>query len=184
MKKTLAILLALVMALTLTACGGGNNDKSGNNDASGSSDGVDMSKYPSDINDWTGQNFIDYFTETGACTGGAGFETWMQPHEMYWDDSPVSECVGWWDDVGVSVIITILKPDLADSSQEQYDEWMAGFRENHAFPEEDYGGMPVDHMIGNVVFEYETSILDDDIYEKMTTAYEDLVSALGVTPDF
>ena len=181
MKKVFSLMLALVMVLTLAACGGSgnNNDSSGGN---GSLD-IDMSKYPSAIEDWTGQNFIDYFTEAGACTGGAGFETWMQPHEMYWDNAPVSECVGWWDDEGTSVIITILKPDLADSSQEQYDEWMTGFRENKAFPE-DFMGMPVDHMIGNVVFEYETSILDDGIYEKMNAAYENLASALGVTPDF
>lgn len=207
MKKVLAILLALMMVLTLASCsssggkdstGGGNNDNSsigGNNDNSGKDgenndnsgkDGgldIDMSKYPATIEEWTGQNFVDYFTEAGVFKNSDGLETWMQDHE-YWTGMPVSECVGCWDDPGMFVvIITILTPDLPDSSQEQYDEWMAGFRENKTCPDEGVYLYP-DHMIGNVIFEYETSILDEELYGKMSTAYENLVSALGVTPDF
>lgn len=179
MKKILTLMLALVMALTLAACGGSGNDSK---DGSGSP-GIDMNKYPAAIEDWTGQNFIDYFTEAGACTGGNGFETWIQDHVNYWPGTPVNECAGWWDDEGTTVMIVTLSADNVDTSQEQYDEWINYFRENKSFPSE-YMGIPVDHLAGNVAFLFETSILDDAVYEKMSAAYQNLVDTLGVTPDF
>lgn len=176
MKKVFSTLLALALALSLAACGGSGGKSGGGSD-------IDMSAYPSDINEWTGQNFIDYFTEAGVFGTADGGESWLQDHADYWPGTPVDDCAGWWDDMNNMIVITILKPDIADSSQEQYDEWMTAIRDTKAFPG-DYAALGADHLVGNVVFEFETTVMDDEIYEKMNTAYQDLVKALGVTPEF
>ena len=189
MKKVLAIVLAAIMVMALAACSA-NTGKDGQDNtsdpASSTSDTVkvDMSKYPSNINEWTGQNFVDYFKEAGVFKDGDGAETWMQPHEMYWDSTPVNECVGCWDDAETySIMIAILGPNNADSSEEQYNEWMTSIKEKKACPG-DYSAFTIDHRVGNVAFEYEATILDDDVYNAMTAAYNYLVDSLGVTPEF
>ena len=126
---------------------------------------------------------MDYFTEAGVFKNGNGFETWMQPHAMYWDNTPVNECVGCWDDTTVSITIAILGTDNADSSEEQYNEWMTNIKEKKALPG-DYSSLTIDHLVGNVAFQYETTVLDDETYNTMTDAYNYLVKSLGVTPEF
>lgn len=176
MKKVFSTLLALALVLSLAACGGSNGGSGGKSD-------VDMSAYPADLGDWTGQNFIDYFTEAGAFTEADGGNSWLQDHADYWPGTPVTECAGWWDDMNNMVTILLLSPDNADSGQEQYDEWMTAIRDTKALPG-DYAALTVDHLIGNVAIQYETTVMDDEIYEKMNAAYQDLVKALGATPEF
>lgn len=175
MKKVLALVLAFVMLFALAACGG-TADK-GQGDEKGD---IDMSKYPADINAWSGQNFVDYFTEAGVFDESRPeSEIWTQPHQMYWDATPVSEAVGFWDNDN-SIIIYILKEELADSDKATYDEWMGLFKQKKA--PKDYM-IEVSHIVGNVAFEYETSVTDDALYEKMDAAYKYLVEKLGVTPE-
>lgn len=176
MKKLFSALLALALVLVLAACGGSNGDAQ-----SGGESGVDISAYPADINAWTGQNFIDYFTEAGVFGTADGGESWLQDHADYWPGTPVADCAGWWDDMNNMIVITILSPDLADSSQEQYDEWMTAIRDTKAFPG-DYAALGADHLVGNVVFK--ATVMDDDIYERMNGAYQNLVDALGLSPEF
>ena len=185
MKKVLAILVAAVMLLTLAACGGETNNDAVGGSPSGeeSTNGVDMSKYPSDLNDWSGQDFIDYFKEVGVFTDGNGFETWLQDHATYWPGTPVNECAGWWNDEGtIMVTIILLSADNADTSEEQLEEWKTSIKENHALPGE-YASLPVDSLIGNVAFTFEETILDDAVYEEFTKAYEELLAAMNVTPE-
>lgn len=176
MKKLMAAFMAMILAFSLAACGGDGGNKDGGE--------VDMSAYPADINEWTGQNFIDYFTAAGVCEG---CEPWTQDHASYWPGTPVDECAGWWDDAGmVNVMIFILSPDNADTSQEQYDEWMSCIREKKLLTEEE-GYMPIsiDHLVGSVAFGFnETTVLDEDILERTVAAYENLIAALGVTPEW
>ena len=103
MKKLFALLLAMMMVLALAACSdpGSNPDPSNNNagtQESAPAGGVDLSAYPAGLNDWTGQNFIDYFTAAGVFAEGPGRESWLQDHVDYWPETPVSECSGYFQD--------------------------------------------------------------------------------------
>lgn len=180
MKKLITLLLALTMVLCLVACGSSNDAKA---DDTAENTGIDMSKYPADINEWSGQNFNDYFTEAGIFHENNA-ETWLQDHEIYWPGTPVDECAGWWtDDGSAMVMICILKESHADSSAEDYSVWKSAIVETKALPGE-YSAFAVDHLVGNVTFSYSSFIMDDDVYEAMDAAYLQLVEALGVTPDF
>lgn len=184
MKKAVAILMAAVMLLGAAACGG-NGDKGKVENNNGNESKVDMSKYPGDIKEWSGQNLIDYFTEAGIFTGTKeGDETWLQDHETYWPGMPVDECAGYWTgDDSVMVMMLVLKDDLTDSSKEQYDEWISTIKDTKKLPGE-LNTIVVDHLVGNVAFSYSTTILDEDAYNAMEKAYQDLVEALKVTPEF
>lgn len=192
MKKALAIALAVLMVLSLAACGKktNNNESKPNESKPGESTNadvteltIDMSKYPAKLEEWTGQNLIDYFKEAGVFKDGDGFETWSQDHATYWAKTPVNECVGCWDDSTTTIMIAILSADNADTSEEQLNEWVANIKEKKALPG-DYSSFVVDHLIGNIAFSYEATVLDDEIYNKMTDAYNYLVKSMGVTPEF
>lgn len=202
MKKLLALFLAMMMVLSLAACSdSGSNPSAPNSDAGtqestpaggeesqGPADGdttggVDLSAYPADLNDWTGQNFIDYFTAAGVFAEGPGRESWLQDHVDYWPETPVSECAGYWDDDGlILIMIFTFDGSLPDTTPEAASEMKNYIKENQALPE-DYMGMPIDHLVGDVAFCYMLTT-DDDVYNAMDAAYNDLVSAMGVTPDF
>lgn len=202
MKKLLALALAMMMVLSLAACGDSGSGNTGNPNsdpgtqestpAGGESQepsggdttgGTDLSAYPADLNDWTGQNFIDYFTAAGVFTEGNGRETWLQDHVDYWPETPVSECAGYWDDDGlILIMIFTFDGSLPDTTPEAASEMKNYIKENQALPE-DYMGMPIDHLVGDVAFCYMLTT-DDDVYNAMDAAYNDLVSAMGVTPDF
>lgn len=189
MKKVLAIALAVLMVLSLAACGKktNNNESNPSESANANADvkglAIDMSKYPAKLEEWTGQNLIDYFKEAGVFKDGDGFETWAQEHAMYWDNTPINECVGCWDDTSVSIMIAVLSADNADTSEEQLNEWVANIKEKKALPG-DYSTFTVDHFVGNIIFSYEATVLDEDIYNKMNDAYNYLVKSMGVTPEF
>ncbi len=177
MKKTAVIFLTLLMTFLTAACGGSSDG--------GKTDGgkVDLGSYPENLDEWSGQNFIDYLTETGVFYDGDGAETWLQNHEDYWPGTPVRECAGWWtDDNSSMAVILILSSDEEDTSEAQLEEWKAAIVESKALPG-DYSVITVDHLAGNVAFGYST-ILDEEIYEKMDAAYRELVEAVGAKEEF
>lgn len=212
MKKFLAILLVLAMTLSLAACGatgsssktpeqtsGQNSDKeqtSGQTETSdktpeettadpgNAGDGsVDLSKYPADFNDWTAQNLIDYYTEAGVFTAAADRETWLQDHANYWSDTPINECGGYWNDEGsILIMFFTFDENVADTTAEEVQEMMDFIREKKQLTE-DYMSQPIDHLAGNVAFSF-IYTTEDDVYEAAEAAYEQLMSALGVTPEF
>ena len=198
MKKLLALFLAVMMVLSLAACadsGGGDtgnpnsdagtqeSNPAGGGESKEPSGGGALSGYPADLNDWTGQNFIDYFTAAGVFTEGSGRESWLQDHADYWPETPVSEAVGYWDDDGL-ILIMILTFDgsLPDTTPEAASDMKDYIRGNKMLPE-DFGSFPIDHLVGDVAFCYMLTT-DDDVYNAMDAAYNDLVTAMGVTPDF
>ena len=198
MKKLLALILAMMMVLSLAACsdsGSGNTGNpnsdpgtqestpSGGGESQDPSGGTDLSAYPAALNDWTGQNFIDYFTAAGVFTEGAGRESWLQDHIDYWPETPVSECAGYWDDDSlILIMIFLFDGSLPDTTPEAASEMKNYIKENKMLPEE-YASFPVDHLVGDVAFCYMLTT-DDDVYNAMDAAYNDLVAAMGVTPDF
>lgn len=145
---------------------------------------VDMSVYPTDLNAWTSDDFIDYFEKSGVFTERSGFETWYQDHETYWPGTPVSHFTGYWNEEG-SVMITVgtLDATLADSSEDLVNEWLESIRTNKTLPG-DYSALTVDHLVGNVFFTFETTVLDEEIYNQTLAAYEYLVEVLNLTPEF
>ena len=169
MKKLFALALTLIMVLSLAACSTAGNG--------GKTDGVDMSKYPADINSWTAQNFNDYYTDCGVYTDKQ--YVYVQEHEGYWTGTAFDEASGYMDDVGATSIICILDPDSTEGDASAVAEYI---RTNKAF-DEDFSSMPVDHLAGNVVFVYGISA-DEEFYSAMEKATQDLFTALKVTPDF
>ncbi len=168
MKKLLVLILSLIMALGLAACGGDGGDKSG---------GVDMSKYPADIDEWTAQNFNDYFTEAGVYTN----EDWvyLDGHDIY-AGTGVYECGGYMDDAGmIDLCVFIVDPDSKEVDMEAF---LTTIKETKAFPEE-LNAIPLDHMVGNALFLYSYTA-DEEVYDAFEKAYNDLITALGATPEF
>lgn len=153
-------------------------------ESTGGSESAGIEGYPASLDDWTGQQFVDYFKSAGVFNDGNGEETWVQDHS-YWGGTPVNECAGFWDDLGMKmVMIFIIKSDLPDSSEEEYNEWKTMFKEKKVLQitQED-PAFPIDHLVGNVALNYSES-LDEEFAEKMDKAWTDLVAAMGATADF
>lgn len=218
MKKTMAIILAMLMTFSFASCGstssssdkdsskesanstsdGSDSSKESVNDTSDGADsseesgnntvnGIDMSKYPADFNEWTAQNLVDYFNEAVDFPGDC--ETWVQDHASYWAGMPVYECAGVWNADGagdVCVMFFVFNPDSPDTTPEAVEEVKQKIRDdaNHDYTTEDLNLGPQDHMIGNVSFCYGMLTLNEEVYNDVEAAYNDLVKALGVTPDF
>ena len=196
MKKLLAIVLALMMVVSMAACsttnpetgstaGNGVSPETNNTTGNTSDTGIDMSKYPADINDWTAQNIVDYFTEAGVFTKSEW--TWVQDHETYWSGMPVYEACGYMDKEGtVAIMFFTFKSELPDCPAEDIAAFIEGIKTSdpHMFPSyKDIMPAPVDHMIGNIALTYEYTF-DEEVYAAMDAAYKQLVAALGVTPIF
>lgn len=182
MKKFAAIILALVMALALVACGGGSNTPSegGNTPAQGEEQtkGADLSKYPAKLSDWTAQQFNDYFTEEGVYTDESF--AYIQDHATYYTGYPIDECGGYMDDDGLyfTGVWTMKK----DDSEGSVADFLAYVKEHHTF-DETMNNIPVDHMADGVMFLYSFS-QDEDFYNAFDAAYNKLITELAVTPDF
>lgn len=208
MKKTLALLLATVMLFCLAACATENGDKTSSNpqttsDGAASTAGtsstddtasnasqaevnVDMTKYPSDINEWTAKNFVDYFNE--AVNFPKDCETWVQDHATYWAGQPIYEASGIWNTEGacdVAIMIFVCKPDSPDTTPEKVEELKQAVRdaEDHMYVTEELMLGLIDHMVGNVMFTY-SQTPNEEVLAEIDAAYNNLVKALGVTPDF
>jgi len=207
MKKTLALLLAAVMLFCLAACATDNSDKTSSNpqtstDSTASTESiastddtvsggqtevsVDMSKYPTDINKWTAQNFVDYFNEAVAFPKDC--ETWVQDHATYWANMPIYEASGVWNMNGasdVALMIFVCNPDAPDTTPEKVEELKQAVRdaEDHMYVTDELMLGLIDHMVGNVMFTYSQSP-NEEVVKAINAAYDNLVKALGVTPDF
>lgn len=180
MKKILAVILALGMVLGLAACGEG----SGKGDASGGGD-TDMSKYPAKLEEWTGQNFLDYFTDAGIFYDKENeAETWLQNHAEYWPETPVKECAGWWTDDGMAmVMIFVMGSDEADTSEEQLAEWRESMKNTKGLPGEfAASGVTVDDLSGNVAISY-GGVLDEQLYSNVEAAWKGLLEKLGAASE-
>lgn len=173
MKKLFALMLVFALALSLTACGG-STDNEANAPAV-----IDMSKYPADPYDWTSTDIVNYFTEAGVFTN----EDWVyvQDHPTYYAGTAVHECVGYMDEEGL-VMICVFNTDPNNGETLDVDAFLQGVRDTHALPE-DLSSLPMDHMVGDLIFFYSFTA-DETVYNAFDAAYEQLVAALGVTPDF
>ena len=199
MKKVFAIILAVAMILSMAACGnttptttnGGENNQTGTpstpstgsgNNTTVATDPTEensiLSKYPADINDWTSQNVLDYFTEVGVFTNAEW--AFIQTHEEYYAGTPVDDCVSYMDYDGmVMICIFTFDPQNEDAD---VNAALESIRSTQTMPAE-VGGVPVDHMVGNLAFFYSFTA-DEEVYNAFDAAYKELIAALGVTPDF
>lgn len=195
MKKVFAILLAAVMLFSFAACSAsaGKDNKDDANASSGSSNAetkdlnIDMSKYPADFKDWTAQNVLDYFNE--AVNFPSDCESWVQNHAEYWSGMPIYEVSGIWNADGaddVIVMFTTFNPDSPDTTPEDVEAVQKIIREdkNHDYTTEHIFLGPQDHMIGHVAFSYGATTTNEKVYNEVEAAYNYLVEAMGVTPDF
>lgn len=217
MKKLFAVLLALTVVLSMTACGekksstnnkaeatsgeqktpAGDNEEAttvepgtsagDNTEATTAAQGdssLDLSKYPADFSEWTAKDVIEYFAE--AVDFPSDCEVWHQDHATYWAGLPIYECSGVWNDEGTIYLdASTFNPDSPDTTPEEVEEVMNTIREdkNHEYVTDDIFMNPASHMIGHVAISYEYT-LDDDVYNAIEKAYNELVDALGLTPDF
>ena len=182
MKKVLAMLLAAVMVCSLAACGGA--EKKEEDSKSGS---VDLSKYPANFEDWTAQNILDYFQE--AVDFPDDCEGWVQDHAEYWAGMPIYECSGIWNADGADDICAVFftfNPDSPDVSAEDVEAVQQTIRDdkNHDYTTSEIFLGPQDHMIGHVSFSYGITTPNEDIYNEIEEAYNNLVQDMGLTPDF
>lgn len=177
MKKLMAILMALTFVFSLAGCGGGG---------SGADSIVPVDSVTVDVNNPDGQAVIDYFKAAGLFNEDGGMEIWSQNHEEYWPETPVKECVGWWhpeDETKPYMMILLFDDSLADSSKEDYDEWLNYIRENKALTEE-YTALRIDHLVGNIAFAYSELTLDDEDLAKIEAAYEQFIEDTGANTEF
>lgn len=173
MKKFLAIVLALVMMLSMAACTADEVTES-----TGDTQANILSKYPTDINDWTSENFNDYFKEVGVYTDDQWI--YVQDHATCYTGTAVDTCSGYMDDQGLYFTgVFIINPDSTEADGKAMLEHI---RTNKTFPEE-LGNLPVDHLAGNVAFFY-SFCTDEAFYNKFDAAVNQLFTDLGVTPDF
>ena len=177
MKRLLSLVLATMIALSLAACGDPNSSNGDVND-------VDLSAYPADINDWTARQLLDYFKE--AVPALSSCEDWFQPHVPYWAGMPIEECAGTWNDDGsIQIECRTFGAGNPDTTPEEVETWKQTFRDdpNHGYVTDDILLTANSHMAGNVVINYERTT-DDDVYYALEAAWDYLVAALGLTPDF
>ncbi len=185
MKKLLAIVLSLMLVLSLAACseaGNGNETNPGNTTGSSKPDDGDtpsggLEGYPADLNEWTADDIVRYFTEAGVFTN----ESWvmvMGPKE--WAGTAINDYITYMDNTGmVSISIATFDPE---NEMVDVPAFLDFVRENHTYDESLYL-QPVDHMVGNMTFTFEGT-MDEEVYNAMLTAYNALLEGLGVTPDF
>lgn len=176
MKKLLAMVLAVTMLFSLTACGSKDNGKD-----NGKKQEVDMSAYPTDINEWSVDNLMDYFTKAGL------FEKEDWKYVQNEDDCVPAETgiskIGSYmsdDENGnETVFLFWFDPNASESKvKEQFDF----IKENKTF-DSAFDMQPVDHVIGNFAVSYSLS-LDEDFYQEADDAYKKLVEELKITPEF
>lgn len=175
MKKLLALVLTMMMVLSLAACGG--------NDGGSKKAEVDLSKYPADLSDWSAQDLLDYFKEA---VGLPDSLTEMYSDPESWLSTPVHDSSrGWTDDGSAHLVFYTFDPDASDTTPELVEEWLEVLRTDstHSYITDEYYIGPASHLAGNILFVYEQTT-DENYYNACEAAYEQLISAFGVTPDF
>ena len=147
--------------------------------------GVDLSRFPSSLNEWTGQDFIDYFALAGVFATGKGYAVWVESHEKNWPKTPVAECAGWrsTEDGGVGMILVYrFSGEFGDTSPEECADVLAYIRESKALPLT-MTGVPVTHLAGNVGVSVAYT-RDKEVRGKAEAAWAELIEKLGAAPEF
>ncbi len=208
MKKLLVIFMTLVLSLGLAACGDEKKDTNNtatttpkqdkSKDASAGTtttpaaqenaggSGIDLSKYPEDLNEWTMQNLIDYFEQ--AVEFPSDCESWISGQDEL-TGTPVSAMAGIWNADGtddVELMFIVLDPENPDTTPEVVEEIKQAIRDdkNHDYTTDDlYLGIQ-DHLVGNVAFSYGAYTTNEEVYNAIEEAYGNLISGLGAKADF
>jgi|GEM_PF-4630820 len=172
MKGSVKVLTSLLLCGCLTACGSSSS-------GSASVKEVDLSAYPSDINEWTAEDLMNYYTEAGVFAN----EDWkfLQEHDPYNVGTPINEVACYMnDDDTVYIAIFTFDEELQEDGIE---ECLETIRTDHTLEIGGEAVFPIDHMTGNIAYCYSYTS-DEDVYNAMDEAYNNLVEGLGITPEF
>lgn len=151
-------------------------DESKDNEA-----GIDFNAYPADINEWTIDDIMDYFTKAGVFEN----DKWKYIKDEAECNAEVygfnREGSYMSDDQNGSatVFIYYFAPDASSDKVKKQFEYI---KANKTF-DEAFDMQPVDHVFGNFAISYSLS-LDSGFYEKVDKAYNVLVDSLGINADF
>ena len=182
MKKLFVIMLIIAMAFCFASCGG--SSEGGSNDSE-TTPQVDMSSYPSDIQEWTSENFIEYFDKQGILPISEDLPPGVGSHADEWGGTPIHESIIWSfteDDPG-SFAILVYK-DAGDVSEEEMEYWKNCIDTDRTMPYEYATFGKVDHLVGNVGFLYSGLALNDELAETIEDAYQQFLKDTGFTPEF
>ncbi len=168
------------MVMSMAACGTSGGTSAA---ASGGSDGQNansdiLSQYPADLQEWTAENFNDYFKAIGLYSNEDYI--YVQDHATYYTGTCIDECGGYMDDEGLYFTGVFIVDE--NSTEGDGAALLSYVKENKTLDEE-FGNMPVDHMCGHllVLDSYST---DDEFYESFESAFKALVEATGGELDF
>ena len=172
MKKMIALLFCVVLVLSLGACQS-KKEESGNASQAESI----FDHYPKTVAEWTAADFNNYFKEVGVYTKDDFI--YVQDH-AYYAGMVIEECGGYMDDAGLyftGVFVVNEKSTEGDAAA-----FLAGIKESKTFPEE-MGSLPVDHLVGNVVF-FDSFCGDEEFYNAFEKAIVDWAAGMKVELDF
>lgn len=171
MKKLFAMLFALVMVISMAAC-------TPNDTPDPSDDGVDMSQFPAKFEDWDANDLNKYF----AAAGVYAKEDWIyvQPHAEYYPGTAVNDGCGYMDTDGMIMIVMFTFDK--NSTEADVPAYMEFVRTNKKLDDE-MGALPIDHMLGHVAF-CTSYTVDEDVYNAMEAAIQQLAKDVGIELDF
>lgn len=194
MKKTIAILAALVMALTAVAgCSANNNDNGGgtgsttptgapNNggDNSGNEGNNGGEGETSDFASWTDVDMVNYMKAEGVFVHDDWLYTQTEGIEA---PNGITKLISYIDDYGdADIMIFWLQTNApTERTEEIYEE----IKTTHNYIMTEAGNVPcpINAMYGRFAILYSFS-LDPDLVAKCEAALEKLTAEYGVQPDF
>lgn len=212
-KKLIVVMMAAIMVLgtVLTGCGTDSSSSSKKEDATTAAgsestkaeedkttaagtdetkdgetedgetkdDGVTAGDWKNkDFADWNGDDIGQYFVDNGTFSKADWY--YVQKDE-YVEGTGLDANVSYFDEDTGSACIMIMWFD-PDSKQSNRDEVYNYIKDNKTTPE-DFGSLPVDHLVGNFAFSY-TLCADNAEYDKMDAAYEAFIKEFDLTPEF
>lgn len=171
MKKTIVLLMMMVMVLTMVGCSIGDTPSDGSN--------VDL---PSDFSTWTDTEMVSYLKAEGVFTHNDWIDIQVEAVEA---PAGITRMISYIDDYGdADIMIIYLETDGPTARTEEiYNEIKT--THNYIMTEVSPGNIPFpfNALFGRFAILYSFS-LDTDLVEKMEAALEKLTSEYGVTPDF
>ncbi|MCR5207171.1 MAG: hypothetical protein K6C14_01680 [Eubacterium sp.] len=193
MKRILSLIFVAVIALTLSSCSDNNPEAVSTTAEEAQPTGfiteaeaeTQAETEPVPVGkDLTALDVISYFTKAGLFVNGDGYKLFVQDHENYWSNTPVKECVCWWDntETKVSVNILIFDSSLEDTDKETYNKWLREIEITKSLPAENFSFGFIDHLAGNVAFSYSQGTTDPEILKKTEAAYEQFIKDTGLKP--
>lgn len=212
-KKLIVVMMAAIMVLgtVLTGCGTDSSSSSKKEDATTAAgsestkaeedkttaagtdetkdgetedgetkdDGVTAGDWKNkDFADWNGDDIGQYFVDNGTFSKADWY--YVQKDE-YVEGTGLDANVSYFDEDTGSACVMIMWFD-PDSKQSNRDEVYNYIKDNKTTPE-DFGSLPVDHLVGNFAFSY-TLCADNAEYDKMDAAYEAFIKEFDLTPEF